>query len=106
MFCKTRRASLRRIIQSVYGWCRRHRHLPVKVQHQALTRRIQGHFNYFAVSGNFRSLLLLVEETRKAWYKWLCRCSQRGRLTWERYAALLERFPLPRPRITVRIWGG
>ena len=105
MFCKTRRASLRRIIQSVYDWCRRHRHLPVKVQHQALTRRIQGHFNYFAVSGNFRSLLLVLEQARRSWYKWLCRRSQRTRLTWERFADLLRDFPLPQPRIRVRIWG-
>ena len=105
MFCKTRSASLRRIIQSVYDWCRRHRHLPVKAQHAALTRRIQGHFNYFGVSGNFRSLLLVAEQVRRSWYKWLCRRSQRKRLTWERFADLLRDFPLPRPRITVRIWG-
>jgi group II intron reverse transcriptase/maturase len=105
MFCKTRSASLRRIHGSVYGWCRRHRHLPVKVQHQALTRRIQGHFNYFAVSGNFRSLLLVLEQAKRSWYKWLCRRSQRKRLTWERFADLLRDFPLPRPRILVRIWG-
>jgi RNA-directed DNA polymerase len=105
MFCKTRRASLRRIIQSVYDWCRRHRHLPIAVQHQALTRRIQGHFNYFAVSGNFRSLLLVLEQARRSWYKWLCRRSQRTRLTWERFADLLRDFPLPQPRIRVRIWG-
>jgi len=105
MFCKTRRASLRRIIQSVYDWCRRHRHLPVQVQHQALMRRIQGHFNYFAVSGNFRSLLLVVEQARRSWYKWLCRRSHRKRLTWERFADLLRDFPLPKPRITVPIWG-
>jgi group II intron reverse transcriptase/maturase len=105
MFCKTRRASLRRAIQSVTDWCRRHRHLPVQVQHAALTRRLRGHFNYFGVSGNFRSLLLLVEATRRAWYKWLCRRSQRKRLTWERFADLLDQLPLPRPRITVRIWG-
>jgi group II intron reverse transcriptase/maturase len=104
MFCKTRRASLRRIIQSVYGWCRRHRHLPVAVQHKALMRRIQGHFNYFAVSGNFRSLLLVLEQAKRSWYKWLCRRSQRKRLTWERFADLLRDFPLPRPRIRVRIW--
>ena len=61
MFCKTRSVSLRRAIQSVYDWCRSHRHHPVKAQHAALTRRIRGHFNYFGVSGNFRSLLLLVE---------------------------------------------
>ncbi len=37
---KTRRASLRRAIQSVTDWCHRHRHLSVKEQHAALTRRI------------------------------------------------------------------
>ena len=105
MACKTRRASLRRSIQAVTDWCRRYRHLPVKAQHAALTRRLRGHFNYFGVSGNFRSLLLLVEATRRAWYKWLCRRSQRKRLTWERFADLLDQLPLPRPRITVRIWG-
>jgi hypothetical protein len=105
MFCKTRSASLRRTIQSVYDWCRCHRHLPVKVQHAALTRRIQGHFNYFGVSGNFRSLLLVHEQARRSWYKWLCRRSQRKRLNWERFADLLRDFPLPRPRIMVRIWA-
>jgi len=105
MAWKTRSGSLRRAVQSVTEWCRRHRHLPVEVQHKELRRRLQGHFNYFGVSGNFRSLLLLVEATRKAWRKWLCRRSQRGRLTWERFGALLQRYPLPRPRITVRIWG-
>jgi hypothetical protein len=105
MSCKTRSASLRRIIGSVYDWCRRHRHSSVKDQHAALTRRIQGHFNYFGVSGNFRSLLLVVEQAERSWYKWLCRRSHRKRLTWERFADLLRDFPLPRPRITVRIWG-
>ena len=105
MLCKTRSASLRRVIQSVYVWCRRHRHCSVKDQHAALTRRIQGHFNYFGVSGNFRSLLLVIEQAKRIWYKWLCRRSHRTRLTWERFADLLRDFPLPRPRITVRIWG-
>jgi len=105
MFCKTRSASLRRAIQSVYAWCRRHRHLSVKDQHAALTRRIQGHFNYFGVSGNSRSLRIITEQAKRSWYKWLCRRSQRTRLTWERFMDLLRDFPLPRPRITVQIWG-
>ncbi len=105
MFCKTRSASLRRAIQSVYDWCRRHRHLPIKDQHAALTRRIQGHFNYFGVSGNSRSLRIIIEQATRSWYKWLCRRSQRTRLNWERFKDLLRDFPLPRPRITVQIWG-
>ncbi len=105
MLCKTRRASLRRAIQSVYDWCRRYRHSSVKVQHAARTRRIQGHFNYFAVSGNFRSLQLVLGQARQSWYKWLCRRSQKNRLSWARFTDLLRDFPLPQPRITVRIWG-
>ncbi len=105
MRCKTRHARLRRAIKSVGEWCRRHRHLPIVTQHAALKRRLGGHFNYFGVNGNFRSLVPLVEATERVWIKWLRRRSQRTRLTWERYKALLERFPLPQPRITVQIWG-
>jgi RNA-directed DNA polymerase len=105
MWCKTRRASLRRAKQAIYDWCRRHRHQPVEAQHAALGRRLRGHFNYFGVSGNFRSLLRLIEATKRAWYKWLCRRSHRKRLTWERFTELLRQRPLPHPRITVRIWG-
>ncbi len=105
MWCKTRHARLRRAIQSVAEWCRRHRHLPVAVQHAALTRRLVGHFNYFGVNGNSRSLACLVSVTERLWLKWLRRRSQRTRLTWERFKQLLARFPLPRPRITVQVWG-
>jgi hypothetical protein len=66
---------------------------------------LRGHFNYFGVSGNFRNLLLPAEAAKRAWYKWLCRCRQSKRLTLERFADLLEQLQLPRPRITVRIWG-
>ena len=106
MWCKTRSASLRRGIKSVYDWCRGHRHLPVQVQRKALARRTRGHYNYFGVSGNFRSLQSFAEAVRRVWHKWLCRRSQRSRLTWERYSALFKtRWQLPKPRITVKIWG-
>jgi RNA-directed DNA polymerase len=105
MGCKTRRASLRRAKQAIDDGCRRHRHQPGEAQHAARGRRLRGHFNSFGVSGNVRSLLRLVEATKRAWDKWRCRRSQRKRLTWERCMALLRQRPLPHPRITVRIWG-
>jgi RNA-directed DNA polymerase len=105
MWCKTRKARLRRAVTSIADWCRRNRHESMKAQHAALSRRIQGHYNYFGVSGNFRSLLLLHREVRRTWYKWLRRRSQRASLNWGGFEACLKRFPLPRPSIRVRIWG-
>lgn len=101
---KTRTARLRRAIQSASDFCRRHRHESIREQHAGLARRLVGHFNYFGVQGNFRSLAHLVEATRRAWHKWLNRRSQRAGLTWERFSQMLKDFPLPRPTIRVRIW--
>lgn len=100
---KTRKARLRRAIQAVAEWCRRNRHRPVKEQSAALTRKIVGHYNYFGVNGNSRSLALLVDQARKVWFAWLRRRSQR-RLSWARFNEILRRFPLPVPRIRVQIW--
>ncbi len=105
MCCQTRRASLRRAFQSIAEWCRRHRHLPVKAQHAALTRRLVGHFNYFGVNGNYRHLARLLHVTKRVWYKWLRRRGQRRPLSWRRFGELLKRHPLPTPRIVVRIWA-
>ena len=106
MGCKTRRASLRRAKTSISDWCRRHRHLAIEAQHAARTRRLRGHCNSVGVSGHYGSLRRLVEATKRAWYKWLRRRSQRTRLHGERFTDLLRQWPLPRPRITVRIWDG
>jgi RNA-directed DNA polymerase len=103
--CKTRSARLRRSMQTIDEWCRRHRHQPVKAQHAALTRRITGHFNYFGVNGNSASLSVLVLQVKRAWFKWLRRRSQKAHLTWERFGGILKRLPLPTPRIMVQIWG-
>ena len=105
MAFKTRRARLRRAIQAATAWSRRHRHLPVKAQHAALMRKLRGHFNYFGVNGNFRSLAHVAHWVACAWRKWLGRRSQRAQMSWERFKALLRTYPLPRPKVYVVIWG-
>lgn len=101
--CKTRRARQTRAIKAVYEYCRRHRHESIKEQHVALKRRIVGHFNYFGVNSNRSSLYTLVHHAERAWRKWLCRRSQRARLNWKRYKALLKDFPLPRPKVYINL---
>jgi hypothetical protein len=46
---KTRKACVQRTLTSLGEWCRRHRHLPLKDQHAALSRRLRGHYQYFGV---------------------------------------------------------
>jgi RNA-directed DNA polymerase len=102
---KTRRVRLRRAILAAADWCRRHRHWTVKDQHATLSRKLHGHFNYFGVNGNVRSLSRLKHWVERIWRKWLARRGQRARMSWRRFREILGRYPLPRPRVTVQLWG-
>ena len=101
---KTRRARLQKAIQAIADFCRRHRHEPVKEQHAALCQRLRGHYQYFGVNGNIIRLRKVGFAAERSWCKWLRRRSQRSRLTWERFHALLVALPFPRTRIFVQIW--
>lgn len=101
---KTRRARLQKAIQAIADFCRRHRHEPVKEQHAALCQRLRGHYQYFGVNGNIIRLRKVGFAAERSWCKWLRRRSQRSRLTWERFHALLVALPFPRTRILVQIW--
>jgi RNA-directed DNA polymerase len=102
---RTRGARLRRAIKAAADWCRRHRHDSVEKQHQALTRKLVGHYNYFGVNGNSRALQNLRYAVTRAWEKWLNRRSQRARMPWKRFKELLRAHPLPLAKIKVQIWN-
>ena len=105
MAVKTRRARLKRAIGSIHDWCRRHRHESIPAQHAALKRKLTGHFNYFGVRGNSRSIGVVVFYAQRAWFKWLRRRSQRSRLTWKRFNDLLRDFPLSASPVTKSLWA-
>lgn len=102
---KTRRASLRKAIVAFSDWCRRHRHMPLNRQHDVLSRKLQGHYQYFGVNGNSRCLQRVAHRVRRIWYKWLRRRGQRRPINGERFDRYLKRYPLPPPRIAVSIWN-
>ena len=106
MVVKRRTAKNRfgRSLRRLKEWCRWHRHSPLRVQQQGLARRLRGHYAYFGITPNYAALQRFLHEVRRMWRKWLSTRSRDGRLTWARMAELLERFPLPQPRI-VRRYG-
>jgi hypothetical protein len=87
-----------RAIRSVAQWCKRHRHWPVKVQHQILVRKLRGHCEYYGITGNSKSLARFKREMERSWQRWLNRRSQRHAMRWDRFRRLLERYPLPPAR--------
>lgn len=100
----TAKSRFRRGLQRIAQWCRAHRHEPIRVQQSALALRLRGHDAYYGITGNFKALQAFRWQVNRIWRFWLSRRSQRGRLSWERFAALLKRFPLPRARVVHSIY--
>jgi RNA-directed DNA polymerase len=99
---KTARDRFNRAVKRIWEWCKLHRHLPIKEQQRALVLKLRGHYGYFGITSNGRALDRFYECARRTWRKWLSRRSSRGRISWEAMDRLLERYPLPRPRIVHR----
>lgn len=100
---KTARDRLRRSLRRIKAWCREHRHDSVKQQHASLSRKLQGHYAYYGVTGNYRSLSQFFHEVRRTWRKWLSRRSN-AELAWDRMDAILAVYPLPRPRVVHSVY--
>ena len=96
---KTAKDRLSSALKRVGQWCRRNRHWRVADQHRELNRKLRGHYAYYGVTGNARSLSCYRRQVERLWRKWLSRRSHAGRRTWEAFRRLLDRYPLATPRI-------
>ena len=96
---RTMRKRLRRAMRAAWLWCKHNRHTALLEQHRSLSRKLRGHYAYYAIRGNYESLALLYEHTRRAWRRWLSRRSRESHISWEKFPRIERSFPLPLPRI-------
>ena len=99
---KRMRAKLRQIKQLLLA----RKHEPVQQTGEWLRSVVQGYFNYHAVPGNGRGMGKFREQVEHYWRLALQRRSQKGRMTWDRFRPLAQRWipvqrvlhPFPRER--------
>ena len=96
---KTAKGRLKRAFQALSEWCRVNRHQPIAVQHQTLKQKLQGHYAYYGITGNFSSLQEFLEGARQIWKRWLSRRRRAGPMTWKDFLALEQRYGLPKARM-------
>jgi hypothetical protein len=102
---KTAKKRLSRSLKGINDWCRKNRHEPVSKQHQALNQKLKGHYAYFGLTGNGRSLEGYRHEVGRLWRKWLNRRSRKKAMPWPRFKRLVERWPLPPVRIVQSVYA-
>lgn len=76
-------------------------HTPLAAQHRWYSSVLRGHYGYFGMPHNWRSLHAFRQEIRRIWFNCLRRRSQKNRrMGWDWFETVTACFPLPPPRIT------
>jgi group II intron reverse transcriptase/maturase len=101
---KTAKSRFSRALKRIGQWCRKYRHWRVADQHATLSRKLRGHFAFYGITGNAHALARYRYEVERLWRKWLGRRSRAGRMPWERFERLRERYPLPTIRVVHSIY--
>jgi group II intron reverse transcriptase/maturase len=102
---KTETKRLSRAIQNLTKWQKEHRHDPINHQHEAISLKLKGHYAYYGITGNSRSLGKFLYVVTRNWFKWLNRRSRNRHLVWDKFAKYLKQRPLPPPRIVHSVFA-
>jgi len=73
--------------------------IPIKELWKTFRAKLRGHFQYYGVSENYRSIKMFYQESLKLMYKWLNRRSQKKSFNWKTFLVYIGRFELPQPSI-------
>lgn len=90
---------LTRSLKAINQWCRKNLHEPIRVQVEALGRKLKGHFGYYGITGNYEALARYRDEVIRHWRKWLARRGDPKGMTWEGMKRLLQFYSLPTARV-------
>ena len=97
---RTEKSRLRRSLTSLQELMQRIRHQTISEQAGEINIVLRGHYAYYGVAGNLRSLVKVYRVVERYWRKMLCSRSWAGRrLTWDAFHQIKERTPLLKPKL-------
>ena len=102
---KTSRKKFRMKCKEMNDWLKKIRNYKkAKEWWPVLQAKLRGHYQYYGVSGNMRTLQRFYMLTIRMTLKWLNRRSQRKSFNWDRFNEYLEHYPLPKPKIVHNLY--
>jgi len=96
---KTDRKKMTAKLKEMKIWLKSVRTIPIREWWPVLKAKLLGHFRYYGVSGNSRSIGTYHYLTERLVFKWINRRSQKHSMNWSEFSAFLKRYELPKPRI-------
>jgi len=87
---KTEKSRLKRSVVKLRQLMRDIRHHHPKDQAKSINQVLRGHYAYYGLGGNHRSLWSIYRMVKKYWYKMLRSRCRKSNMTWEKFKKLKD----------------
>jgi RNA-directed DNA polymerase len=99
---RTARKKLQGACRRIKEWIKGNRHLKGVAFIMALNRKLRGHYNYYNVPGNLRSLWRFYHWAVACAFKWLNRRGgKRKSFSWQVFTRAIDRLGIARPKMVL-----
>ena len=102
---KTEKSRLKRGIEMLRELMRKVRHYRLKEQAKEINQILRGHYAYYGLGGNFKSLWKIYNAVESYWHKMLCSRSWKSYIPWEKFKIIKEQYPLQKPKLKIPFTG-
>lgn len=98
---KTEKSRFRRSVLNLKALMQDIRHYSLGDQVIEINQVLRGHYAYYGLGGNFKSLVKIYHIVEEYWRKMLSSRSQKSKITWDEFKRLKQVFPLQRPMLSI-----
>ena len=102
---RTAAKKFRKKVKELNEWFKAQRNmLRLSELWKMLSSKLRGLYQYYGISGNYQGIYRYYCCAKRIAFKWLNRRSQKKSFNWRQFSKYLEKYPVPKPYITHRLY--
>lgn len=100
----TNKKKLRQKKQNVKKFLYEHMHEPIMMVGEKIKKKLIGHYAYYGINGNYKSLQLFYKYIKYMWFKVLKKRGQKNPIKYKDYLRIWKYLEIPEPKVYVNVW--
>lgn len=102
---KTAKKTFSNKLKMMNEWCRINRNkYRLAALWKSFIAKMRGHINYYGISHNFKAISDFLHRSKRMFFKWINRRSQKKSFNWAKFSLYEKLKPLPKLRIVHRLF--
>ena len=101
---KTSKKKLKQKRQNVKKWLHERMHEPIIPTGITLAKKVRGHYTYYGINGNHKSLVQFYKYVKYTWFRVLRKRGQKHKIKYKDFLRIWKYLEIPEPKIYVNIW--